>query len=356
MGGYLRKFIKIFLTLGLVFAFFFFLGYGALALVRNMGRSSILDAGASDRPMLSSKEDLPDEFRQSLKWQDDYIIYHRGVYDYNDDVMTFLIMGIDKADEEVKEVVGEINGGQADALFLLVLNPHDKSVKIVAINRNTMTDVDIYDKNGNYRSTVTAQISVQHGFGDGVKGSCELQKKAVSKLFYSLPIHGYAAINMSAVAAINDAVGGVDVTPAASFTAGDYSFREKEKVHLDGDMAFAYIHDRDITRAGSADLRLARQKEYLLALVKKVRDMVKENPVLVTTIYSAVEKQMTTDLTAKEVLYLATSASGYNFDRDSLYVPEGINKVGNDFEEFYVDDDALIELMLDVFYEKVGEY
>ena len=48
----------------------------------------------------------------------------------------------------------------------------------------------------------------------------------MSNLFYQLPIHGYAAINMSAIATINDAVGGVDVTPEYDFEIKDYSFKK----------------------------------------------------------------------------------------------------------------------------------
>ncbi len=356
MGRYIRKFFKIFFTVGFVMVGMMLLALVIAIAVRSMGKKSIRSAGAVDSPQLSMNEGMPEGYSGPLTWQDDWIIYHRGIYDYNDDIMTFLIMGIDKSDAEVSKVYGEINGGQADALFLLVINPRDESVRIIGINRNTMTDVDIYDEYGNYVTTRTAQIAVQHGFGDGMEQSCELQKKAVEKLFHSLPIHGYAAVNMSAVPAINDAVGGVDITPRQSFTGGGYSFTENETVHLEGEMAYVYLHDRDVTRAGSADLRQQRHKDYLLAYIKKAKETVKKNPLLVMDIYKSIEKQMTTDLSAKEIFYLSTKAMGYSFDKGSFYMPEGTTSVGDAFEEFYVDDDALIELMLDVFYEKVGEY
>ncbi len=356
MGRYIRKFFKIFLTVGFVMVGLMLLTTVIAIAVRTMGKSSIRSTGASGTPQLSLGEGMSESYSGPLTWQDDWIIYHRGIYDYNDDIMTFLVMGIDKADKEVSKVYGEINGGQADALFLLVLNPRDESVKIIGINRNTMTDVDIYDEYGNYLTTRTAQIAVQHGFGDGMEGSCQLQKKAVQKLFYSLPIHGYAAVNMSAIPAINDAVGGVDVTPRQSFSGGGYTFTENETVHLEGDMAYVYLHERDVTKAGSADLRQQRHKDYLMAFIKKAKQIVKKNPLLAMDLYKAIEKQMTTDVSAKEVFYLSTTAMGYSFDKDSFYMIEGMTSVGDAFEEFYVDDDALIELMLNVFYEKVGEY
>ncbi len=356
MNRYVKKFVRLFFTVGLILIVLAVIGVGAIALIRRAGKNSIFNAGAIKAPGLTSEETLSDEEKKNLNWQDDYIIYHRGVYDYNDDIMTFLIMGIDKTEDSVSKVYGEIDGGQADALFLLVVNPHDKSVKIISVNRNTMTDVDIYDEYGNYLTTRKAQIAVQHGFGDGVEGSCELQKKAVSKLFYSLPIHGYAAINMSAIPAINDSVGGVDVTPAYDFEAEGYSFKKGETVHLVGDMAFAYLHERDVTLAGSADLRQQRHKEYLRAFVGKAKTIVRDNPLALTSLYEAVQKQMITDISAQEVFFLSTVTNGYSFEGGNFYTMEGVTSIGPYFEEFYADDDALMQMMVDIFYEKVGEY
>jgi anionic cell wall polymer biosynthesis LytR-Cps2A-Psr (LCP) family protein len=182
--------------------------------------------------------------------------------------------------------------------------------------------------------------------------SCELQRLAVSRMLFSLPIHGYAAVNMSAIPALNDAVGGIDVTPRYSFTCGDYSFEENQIVHLSGDMAFSYLRDRDVTQAGSADQRLQRQKEYLLSYVKKAKELEKKNPMLITDIYSAIQKQVTTDLTMQEILYLSTTTLDYSFDKDNLYLIKGVTSVGPYFEEFYADNDELLKLLIEVFYEK----
>lgn len=101
-------------------------------------------------------------------------------YNYNEDILTFLFMGIDG--EGAAE--GYADGGRADALFLFVLNPHDETMSLIPINRDTMTEVDVYDAQGNYKNTVTAQVCVQYGFGDGGRESCEYQIEAVSNLFY----------------------------------------------------------------------------------------------------------------------------------------------------------------------------
>ena len=171
------------------------------------------------------------------KWQDGWVKYQDTVYAYKEEILTFLIMGIDKL-SDAGEVTEGTDGGQADALFLAVLDPQEKRMKVIGINRNTMTDIDIYDENGEYVSTVKSQLAIQHGFGNGMEESCEYQKKAVENLFYQLPIHGYAAVNMSAIATINDAVGGVEVTVPADLDGFGEMFVEGEQVHLLGENAF----------------------------------------------------------------------------------------------------------------------
>lgn len=68
-------------------------------------------------------------------------------------------------------------------MFLAVMNPHDKSVSIIAVNRNAMALVDVYDEDGVYMGQYTKQITLQHGYGDGMELSCERSVAAVSRLF-----------------------------------------------------------------------------------------------------------------------------------------------------------------------------
>ncbi|WP_026491301.1 LCP family protein [Butyrivibrio sp. XPD2002] len=327
-------------------------GLGAFEVTRVVGKSGLFAKNAKSAPVTTSTEVLT-QAENAMQWQDDWIKHDGVIYDYNEDIMTFLVMGIDKTDEEVTPVYGEINGGQADALFLLVFNPHNETTTVIGINRNTMTDVEMYDEYGNYVNTIKAQIAVQHGFGDGVEGSCDLEKRAVSNLFYQLPIHGYAAINMSAIPTINDEVGGVDVTPTFDFASGDYEFKAGETVHLDGDAAFAFLQNRDLEQIGSADKRLARQKVYLTAFIRQVIETTKSQPTLAVDIYKAISKQMVTDVSVDQLSYIASTVAGYDFNEDSLKLLKGETRLGEKFEEFYPDQNELYELFLDTFYEKV---
>lgn len=325
----------------------------AFQVVRAVGKSSLRSRAESTSPDLApvtTTEALTEE--EKNRWQEGWVKYNGKIYAYNQDIMTFLFMGIDK-NGDVKEVEEGTNGGQADALFLAVMNPHDKTIRLIGINRNTMTDIDVYNQEGSYLNTVTAQIAVQHGFGNGVEESCEYQVKAVRNLFYSLPIHGYAAINMSAIATINDAVGGVDVTVLEDLTRIDKSLKKGESVHLMGDSAFWYVKYRNTGEFASADRRLERQKQYLNAFVGEAKQAAKQDISIVLDLYKTISSQMVTDVTVDEVVYLAPILTDYQFDSDNFYMLEGETIMGERFEEFYPDEDALYRLILEVFYEEV---
>lgn len=292
---------------------------------------------------------------ESAGWKEGWVKYNGQIYAYNEDILTFLIMGIDKT-KDVKEVAEGTNGGQADALFLVVLNPHDDSLSVIGINRNTMTDVSVYDNNGSFVNTVKAQIAVQHGFGNGVEESCEYQVNAVQHLFYEMPVHGYAAINMSAIGPLTDMVGGVDVVALEDIKSGNSTvIKEGEEVHLEGDLAFAYIHNRDTKEFGSADHRLERQKQFITTYLQKVKQKTKEDIGFPISVYQSIAPQTVTSLTVDEMTYLVSIAKDYSFNENYLYTLKGETKQGDVFEEFYVDETDLFELILKVFYEPVEQ-
>ena len=244
-------------------------------------------------------------------------------YRYNEDILTFLLMGIDG--EGAAE--GYAGGGRADALFLFVLNPHDETMSLIPISRDTMTEVNVYDAQGNYENTVTAQVCVQYGFGDGGRESCEYQIEAVRNLFYGIPIHGYLAVDMGAVPAVTELIGGMDLRALTDVRNGD---------------------------------REVRQRQFMTALIDKVRRMTKEDLTVPIKIYNSISDRAVTDITVDEVTYLTAIAGGYHFSESRVVTVPGRSISGEEnrdsgLDEFYVDETALYELILDVFYEPADE-
>lgn len=284
--------------------------------------------------------------------------YQNNLYEYNESILTFLIMGIDKGKETFEPWEAEIDNsgnGQADALFLAVLDTENHTIKVIGINRNTMTDIYFCDNTAEPVPTFRSQIALQHAYGENAKIGCEYQLKVVQNLFYNLPIHGYAAINVDAVPAINDTVGGVDVEILEDLTSHDASLMKGNRVHLMGESAYWYVKYRDIDQFASVDMRTKRQRQYLNGFIDAAKQSVKANPVLALQLYEELTPQMDTSISAAEAVYLASILPQYHFDENSFYNIPGETVMGEKFEEFYPDEDALLSLILDIFYKKVSE-
>ena len=292
------------------------------------------------------------EAEEDGSWQEGDIRYNGLHYRYNEDILTFLFLGIDKMEEVARGEDG-IDGGQSDALFLLVLNPHEKKISVIGIPRDTMTEIEANDGEGGLTWTTRAQITLQHGYGDGGELSCERSVKAVSNLFYGLPVHGYCAVNMGAIPVLNDAVGGVTLTALETLDFGDRRVLEGEEIHLEGENVYAYIHSRDTSSFNSAGRRLQRQVQYLEAYAAAALETFRKDITFPVTLYGKLSRYMVTDITVDEVGYLAAQAAGYGFRREDMHTLEGETRMGEVYEEFYADEKALYELILEVFYEEV---
>ncbi len=313
--------------------------------------------------LLQKQEAVPEQMQQADEEADaetdttleaGSIRYQGDVYTYKKDIMTFLFLGIDRTGE-VSASTDRFKGGQADAMFLAVLDPDDKKIRIIGINRDTMTSMKVYDKNGNYAGKETAQIALSHAYGDGMEESCENSVDAVSNLFYGLPIHGYFALNMSVMAKLNDAVGGVDVIIPESASGLEPGWNTGDAVHLTGDAAYQFIHYRDTSKEQSAEERLERQKQYLKNFIAQAKTAMKKDMTLPLQLYTQITPYMVTDVTADEAVYLAGEALSYSFGDEDLYSMTGEVRMGEEFEEFYPDETALYEMILDIFYEKKAE-
>lgn len=283
---------------------------------------------------------------------DSDLIYHNGkAYRFNEEMITILCMGIDQRSEKVEQILG-ISGesGQADTIFLVTLNPIRNKIRVIAVSRDTMTQIPVFDARGNYLGKERNHLGLAYAFGDGKKESCHYMVDAVSQLFYGIPINGYAAFHMSSIAEINDAVGGVTVTVPEDLTSVDSLLKKGETVTLKGNSAFYFAKWRNTALHDSNTLRMNRQKIYLEEFFKQAVRAVQKDYTIPATLYQELTDQMVTDLSLDKAVYLVTEALNMSFTSNDLISLKGEAAVGTVYDEYLVDDDALYELILDTFY------
>lgn len=278
---------------------------------------------------------------------DHTIEYNGHTYEYNTDLENYLFIGVDKK-EEVTLQATPGTAGQADCIMILSANKQTQKVKVLQVSRDSMTDVDIYDANGNYYTSVEAQIATQYAYGDGKQSSCLAMEKTVSELLYDLPIAGYVSLDIAGIHAINDAVGGVTITVPEDYTYINSAFQKGAELTLTGDLAELYVRYRDINQEGSNNERMQRQTQYIPALISTIR----QNTSGVVSYYNlykdVISPYMVTDLGATQIDRL----SSYELDEETEYVP-GKVVPGEVNEEFYINESQLKELLIKMFYKPI---
>ena len=287
------------------------------------------------------------------------ILYNQKKYVYNSGIINLLVLGIDDLDV-VKEKEGLYNGGQSDAIYILSLDTVNKKFWLVQVPRDAVAYVDYYDENGNIIKSFEAQITVQHGYGNGLEESNYRSGKAISRMLCGLPIHSVTSANMGGVIAVNDAIGGVTVQSLYTFTTAwnDYgtneTFVEGETYTLMGTSAYNYVHYRDITRMNTSSERLARQKQYLNSFFNSAWSTIAHNPTKILDIYNTAMDYIITDLTTSEMVTLVSEAAGCSYG--GIYTLEGKVREGQqagESEHFDIAQDKLKEYLINNYYTEV---
>jgi LCP family protein required for cell wall assembly len=289
------------------------------------------------------------------KWQEGDISYNGKTYRYNNTLKTYLFMGID-SEGPVATAKDYISGGQSDAMFLLVVDDENKKLSVVAINRNSMVPLQVYDADGTLLGTGTAQICLQHAYGDGKRLSCDRTVDTVSSMFYGIPISGYIAMNRDGITIMNDALGGVTVEVLDDLQGNGITLTKGETVTLKGYASELYLRKRDITEFDSAGARLKRQQQYLLCLAEKLKAAAKsddeDEQAMAVNAFEAVEDYVVSSVNFASFV---EEISAYDFDESDMYSVPGTTQMGEEFEEYIIDEAEFYQLIIDVFYKEVTD-
>lgn len=303
------------------------------------------DAPVSSSGEVSSVEaDAPVDDRE--------ITYYNGTaYAKREDLETVLLLGVDKFEGETPE--GYLNNQQADFLLLLVMDEANETCTPIQLNRDTMTQIRILGVTGEPAGTTTGQLALAHTYGSGEEDSCENTVLAVSNLLYGMEIDHYISLTMDGVALLNDLVGGVTVEVLDDFSGIDDSLMQGETVTLQGQQALTYVRSRGGMEDSSNLHRMERQRQYLAALQQQLKAAVQQEDGFTLDALLQLNEYMVSDCTVDQLSDLGDSLAAYQVS-DILTTP-GEAQEGEEFMEFSVDEAALQQLVMDVFYEPVEE-
>ena len=300
-------------------------------------------AEASETPL--SAESHKDEVLAADDEALDRIIYVDGTeYHKKENITTILFMGVDDSeDTEHHETIGA--RGRADTIILFILNDDEKTAQMLAISRDTQTEVDVYNAKGDYVYSGVMHLTLQYSFGESRKKSCWLMKRTVSELLYGLPIDGTMSMTMDGIEKIVDDLGGLKATLPEDYTEIDEKYVKGAEVVFDGERALRFVRYRNIETTGSNDDRMNRQTWFIQTLFGEIKKAPDRGNLLKSLLDEASD-YIETDLSAEQIKALGS----YSLDEKTLTLP-GSTREGLTHDEFIVDEEALQRLLIGIFYD-----
>ena len=298
--------------------------------------------------LLLHRLELKDDLRRT-QTDDSYddgsglVRYQGKWYRQNSALQTVLLIGVDTfADQESS------SSQQADFLTLLLIDPANQTYTALHLNRDTMANVPQLDIFGEVYGTKNEQLALAYAHADEDNVRCRNTVQAVSDLLYGVKIDHYIAVTMDAVSIFNDMVGGVTVHVEDDFSAVDASIPQGEDVTLFGEHALHFVRARSGMDEPTNLARMERQRVYLKALRQQAISCMQADDTFAMQALLDLAAYMNSDCNINQLANLLNTAITY--DSPEIQTVSGESVVGEQFMEFYVDEDALQKQVIDLFF------
>lgn len=293
------------------------------------------------------------EKRQSIfpeqKTENTVYEYNGVEYVKNEDVESFLILGLDKFEDAINNDSYN-NDQRADFLMLLVFDNSEKKFTAVHLNRDIMVNMNVLGVAGQKIGTVNKQLALAHTYGNGRDVSCRNTADAVSELLNGVKVNHYLSITMDAVPILNDLLGGVEVTVLDDFSGIDDTLIKGETVTLHGDHALTYVRERYGLEDSSNSTRMVRQRQYMTAVYDKAILEIENDDNFVIEASSKLADYIVSDRSVNQLQEIAKKLSQYKFTEIETLEGESVIKDG--LMEFRPDADSIDKIVFELFYKK----
>jgi len=344
-----QKVLFVLLIVLLVIVGLLLVAVGTLVVLYHIGRAEMLP---SDDVVLTAPQEVLQKPGVTVSDNGRLVTYNGKKYRFNTNRTNILCIGKDnKKTGEVSDI-GE--HGQADTIILLSIDTETGKMDALPISRDTITDVELYREDGSYHGMEKTQLCLSFAYGAEDAPSCENVVEAVTRLLYGIPVNTYFCIDLGAIPLLNDAVGGVTVNALSDFPNRHGELIKKgTTITLYGTDAEYYVRFRDTDLLDSNNDRMARQKQYLDAFFNTTMAATKKDLNVPLALFDKASANSTTTLNPSRITFLTTTLVNHNSTLGFHSIKGEIVEGDDGFAEFIVDETALYETILDIFYTQV---
>ena len=268
----------------------------------------------------------------------DAVLRSEADLDFMKNRVNILLLGIDESTE--REEWGSF---RTDTIMLVTIDFSTNDVDIISIPRDSY--VKIYTAKGNLADEASPYAKINSAFsagGGAQKNGFAYTTNTVSKLL-GIPVEYYVGFNMNVVKEVVDAMGGVDYNVDIEVTMNGRELHPGMQ-HLDGQAVLDYCRQRK----GSSDIaRVGRQQMMVTAILQQLKDT---NQIAnIPTIYKAVEQNIMTNLSFKQICSLSLVALHMDMSQLGTHTVEGkaFSYAARDYWGIYVS--RLEKLLKDIY-------
>lgn len=270
------------------------------------------------------------------------------------DITVVMFTGIDQHGK-VESSGSYNNHGAADMVMLLILDDANKKYDVLYLNRDTMLTYTRLGIGGKPAGTEFGQLALAHTNGSGLKDSSQNTREAVSDFLLGTQIDYYLTMRMDAVAILADAVGGVTVNVEEDFSAVDPTI-QMGTMKLTGEQALNYVRTRKEVGDQLNLSRIERQQKFVDGFTEAFNSRTGSDTLFFTSTYESIKDYVVTDCTTTTLNELYQRCS--NYTAGEVYKLEGENVIGEygigeKHYEFYVDEEKLEDLTLQLFFAPI---
>ncbi len=242
-----------------------------------------------------------------------------------------LIMGTDGSEERASSEEFAGDTFRSDSMILARIDPENKTVALVSIERDTYVYIDGYGAN---------KLNASAAFG-----GAPLVVNTIST-FAGVPISHYVSVDFDGFKAAVDGLGGIEVDVPMTIDDDEAGGRVEAGLQtLDGDQALILCRSRHAyDDYGAGDYyRMANQRMVLGAIAKK---LMSADVLTMTNTLSAMADYITTDMEVSDIISVATEMRGIDVENNiwSAMNPTYSSYENNIWYE-YSDNDAWRKMM-----------
>jgi anionic cell wall polymer biosynthesis LytR-Cps2A-Psr (LCP) family protein len=132
----------------------------------------------------------------------------------------------------------------------------------------------------------------------------------------------------------------------------EYGYNAGDTATIDENNIELFVRKRDTDVDFSNAGRMKRQQAYINGSIGKIMQMLKESPTEVWKKIEAMEYCMQTNITRSRYIDLTNTLAKLSYQEQDYYIPEGNYRMGVEYAEFYVNEDALLDKVVELFYIK----